>query len=155
LSRKFFAISTHFVRVTVPCPGEDCRLCETLPQRGLFYLAVMWGSGVSMLELGGLSASMLEQHAKLLHGGLRPGLVLDLSRKGAKLPVRSEVVRVQEGVNDVQHLDLANHVMALYKFPPANVGECIEQYEARCRQIAKVRNERFAVEFEQRRGLGV
>jgi hypothetical protein len=155
LSRRFFALSTHWVRSTVPCSGDDCTLCETLPVRGLFYLACMCNGRVSIVELGGLSASALEQHAKLLHQSMRPGLVIELSRKGAKSPVRSEVVREQAGVNDVSHLDLAAHVMALYKFPPPNVGESIESYELRCRIIAVVRNRRFAVSLEKSHQTGV
>src|SRR5438876_8046789 len=99
LSRKFFSLTTHWVRSTVPCCGDDCALCETLPCRGLFYLACSAQSHVAILELGSLSAMNIEQHAKLLHGGLRPGLVFALSRRGDKSPVHGEVVRVQDGVN--------------------------------------------------------
>lgn len=144
LSTRFFALSTHWTTSTSPCPGEDCRLCELLPLRGLFYLAVLCQSRVSILELGALSATDLEQHAKLLHGGLRAGLVVRLTRSSAKRPVRSEGIRVQANVSEVSQLELATHVMALYKFPCPNPGDDLAAYEVRCRQVAKVRSDRAA-----------
>lgn len=144
LSSKFFALTTHWDKCTLPCPGDDCRLCETLPARGLFYVAVMCNSRISMLELGALSASHFEQNAKLLHGGMNPGLVVLLSRKGPKQPVKSEGLRVQENCSEVSTLDLCAHVMALYKFPCPNPNEGLLGYELRCRQLAKVRSDRHA-----------
>ena len=144
LSSAFFALTTHWNKCTLPCSGSDCRLCEILPSRGLFYAAVMCGSRVSILELGAQSAGHFEQHVKLLHGGMRPGLVVALSRKGAKSPVRSEVIREVAGSVEVPMLELAAHVMALYKFPCPNPGEPMEKYELRCRSIATVRCNRAA-----------
>lgn len=144
LSTRFFALTTHWCKCTVPCCGDDCRLCEVLPARGIFYVACMAVSRVSILELGSQSASYFEQHAKLLHGGMRPGQVFCLSRKGAKSPVRSEVLRLQENCAEVAQLELASHVMALYKFPCPNPGEDLFAYETRCRAIAKVRCDRNA-----------
>src|SRR6266566_2548109 len=91
LSTRFFCLTTHWYKCTLPCPGDDCRLCEILPARGLFYAACSCNSRVSILELAAQSASLFEQHAKLLHGGMRVGLVFLLSRRGAKSPVASEV----------------------------------------------------------------
>lgn len=144
LSRKFFALTTHWNKCTLPCCGENCRLCEMLPARGLFYLACMCNSRISILELGSQSASYFEQHAKLLHGGMVPGLVFQLSRRGDKSPVRSEVVRTVNNAADVSLLELATHVMALYKFPCPQPGEELEDYELRCRHIARVRCDRAA-----------
>lgn len=144
LSRAFFALTTHWNKCTLPCCGDDCRLCELLPARGLFYAAVMCQDRVSILELGSQSAAYFEQHAKLLCGGMVSGLIFSLSRKGAKSPVRSEVVRTQPGCSDVSVLELASHVMALYKFPCPNPGETIETYETRCRAVSKVRCDRAA-----------
>lgn len=150
LSPRFFEITTHWNRVTVPCAGEDCDLCMLLPSRGLFYVACICMSTVRMVELGSQSAGHLEQHCKLLHGGMKPGLVIELSRRTAKSPVYSEVVRFQENVTPITHLNLAAHVMALYKFPPPNPSEDLERYELRLRESCKLRNHRLAEEILQR-----
>jgi len=142
LSSSFFAITTHWHKCTLPCCGQECKLCELLPARGLFYAAVVCNSRVSILELGSQSSSLFEQHAKVLHGGMRPGLVFELTRRGAKTPVRSEVIREVEKCTEVVQLDLAAHVMALYKFPCPNPCETIETYERRCRSVAKARCDR-------------
>lgn len=144
LSPRFFALTTHWNKCTVPCCGDDCRLCELLPARGLFYVAAMCCSRVSILELASQSASHFEQHCKLLHGGLRAGLVLKLDRRGAKSPVRSEVLRFQEKCSEVSQLELATRVMALYKFPCPNPGEDLATYEIRIRGVARVRCNRAA-----------
>lgn len=144
LSSRFFALTTHWNVGTIPCSGEGCRLCELLPMRGLFYVAVECVSRVHILELGGYSATLLEQHAKLLYGGMAPGLVFALSRKGAKQPVRSEVIRTREGISEVPLLELAARVMTLYKFPGPNPGDDIERYESRCQAVAQVRTDRAA-----------
>jgi len=150
LSQQFFAVTTHWVGRTVLCSGDECVLCDLLPSRGLFYLAVFCAGQTRLLELGAQSASHLEQHCKLLHGGLRAGLVLELSRRGAKQPVHSEVVRFQAGAESVPLLLLATRVMALYKFPPPNSEEALVEYEVRVRRCCNVRNVRLAKEFEQR-----
>lgn len=147
LSSEFFAISTHWAKVTVPCAGEACDLCNVCATRGLFYLAVTWCSRLSLLELGGQGANDLEQHCKLLHGDLRPGLVLRLGRKRQKDPVRSECVREIPAAQPVPLLALARHVMAVYKFPPPNPSEAIEDYERRCRSVAQIRNRALAAQL--------
>ena len=144
LSKRFFALTTHWVSYTIPCPGEDCALCEQVPARGLFYAAVMCNSRVSILELGAQSASLFEQHAKLLHGGLNVGLVFALTRRSAKSPVRSEVIREQDKCTPVDQLELAAHVLALFKFPCPNPGEDLLSYEKRSRGLAKIRSDRAA-----------
>jgi hypothetical protein len=143
-SSKFFAITTHWNNCTVPCCGQECPLCDLLPARGLFYLAGFCQQRISILELGAMSASHLEQHVKLLHGGLRPGLLLRISRRGEKKPVLSDCVGFVESVREVEMLDLAAHVMAVYKFPPPNPGEDLALFEFRCRSIAKIRCNRAA-----------
>lgn len=144
LSTRWFMLTTHWNKCTLPCCGENCRLCEILPSRGLFYVAVHCNSRISILELASQSASHFEQHAKLLGGGMRCGLVFSLERRGAKHPVRSEIVREQERCSEVALLELATRVMALYKFPCPNPGEDLVQYELRCRTVAKVRCDRAA-----------
>lgn len=146
LSREFFCLTTHWNRCTIPCAGDGCALCEILPARGLFYLAAMCMGRVHLVELGALSAANLEQHAKLLHGGLRQGLVFSLARRTAKSPVYSECIREQAGVSPVSQIVLAAHVLALYKFPPPNPADSIESYEMRVRGIAQRRNELAAAQ---------
>ena len=130
------SIGTRFCAPSMAVRCASCfraAACTTSPLR----VAVTSRS----LELGGQSASHFEQHAKMLHGGMTPGLVFELSRRGAKSPVHSEVSRVQESVDAVPRLLLAQRVMALYKFPCCNPGDTIEQYESRLRSIAQRRNE--------------
>lgn len=143
-SRTFFALGTHWVGHTVPCCGEQCQLCETLVCRGLFYAAVIGDGRQCMLELGALSATHLEEHCKLLHGGMRVGLVLDVWRRSAKSPVNSCVVGSRDGCREVASVDLAGHVMAVYKFPPPNFAEGVEDYEKRCRTISRIRNRQMS-----------
>lgn len=150
LSLRFFEVTTHWVDRTVLCSGLDCPLCELLASRGLFYVAVHCFSEVRLLELGAQSASHLEQHCKLLHGGMKSGQVLSLSRRTAKSPVYSEVVRFQENASSVSELTLAARVMALYKFPPPNPGETLETYEARIHASSLVRNKRIAADLVSR-----
>jgi len=149
LSREFFCLTTHWHRCTVPCAGAGCALCDILPARGLFYLAAMCMGRVHLVELGALSAANLEQHAKLLHSGLRQGLVFSLSRRTGKSPVHSEVLREQVGVSVVLPLALAARVMALYKYPPPNPGETLEAYEVRIQTIALRRNDLLAKQIAE------
>lgn len=155
LSTAFFSLTTHFSRVTVLCAIDGCALCDILPSRGLFYLAVMCCGRVHLLELGAQSAGHLEQHARLLHGGLVPGLVFELSRRGAKSPVHSEVVRVQPGATEVDRLTLAQRVLAVYKYPCCNPGDSIAEYESRIHAIAQRRNQYLAAELQKHKLAGV
>jgi len=75
---------------------------------------------------------------------MTPGQVYRLVRKGAKNPVKSEIIRIQERVSQVDTLDLAAHVLALYKFPPPNPGEDLLKFEERSRRVARVRTDRAA-----------
>lgn len=144
LSSRFFAITTHWNKCTVPCCGDDCPLCEILPARGLFYAAVTCASRLSILELASQSSSHFEQSVRFAPGGFNAGQVVELQRRGAKHPVRSEVCRFQEGVTAVDHFDLVRHVMALYKYPVPNPTEDLATYEIRCSGIARVRCNRAA-----------
>lgn len=147
VSRSFFCLTTHFVRVTIPCAVDGCALCEMLPSRGLFYLGCLCQGRLSLLELGAFSANDFEQHAKLLHGGLRPGLVFRVSRRGGKQPIHSECIQELPAVSEVSLMTLAQRVLAIYKFPCANPDELIEQYEERIRRIALRRNEHLAAQL--------
>jgi len=144
LSAKSFCLTTHYAAHTVPCAGRECPLCELLPQRGLWYVAGAVNGRVMMVEFGGQSFSLLEQHARLLHGGLKVGQVYNLERRGVKRPTWSECVGFKEDCTAVDHFDLAKHVMALYRFPPPNPGEDFLSFECRCHRLAFVRNKRTA-----------
>jgi hypothetical protein len=149
LSSTFFALTTHWIAQTVPCSGEDCGLCEFLPGRGMFYVAVYWNSRVCLLELSAVSASHFEQHCRLLHGGMRPGLEFNASRRTVKRPVYTQVTGFKEGTQNINHFDLAMHVMLLYKLPCPNPGENIESYEERLRIMTKIRNRRLADQLKR------
>lgn len=144
LGGKYFCLTTHWLGYSIPCVVDDCPLCDQLAARGLWYLAVKWDSRTSLLELGSVSASNVEHNAKLMGGGMRAGVVLELGRHGPKKPVMSEFVRFVDGVAPIDYIDLVRHVMCLYKFPPPNPGDDVNAYEKRCRQIARVRCERLA-----------
>lgn len=144
LSTRFFCLTTHWSKITFPCCGDDCRVCELLPARGLFYLAVGCNSQVSLLELASQSSSYFEQHAKFMGGGMIVGQVFTVSRRTDKAPVRSELIRMQEKCSEVPQLELARRVMALYKFPCPNPGEDLGKYEMRCRAVARIRCDRAA-----------
>lgn len=150
LSDRFFSLTTHWNGCTVPCPGDNCLLCETSPRRGLFYLAVGCDSRRSLLELASHSAADFEHSAKLYGGGMTPGAVFALSRRSDKSPIRSEFVRRQDVREPVDILDLARHVMAVFKFPPPNPTEDIEAYEKRCRWMAKNRTDRIVRELAEK-----
>jgi predicted RNA-binding Zn-ribbon protein involved in translation (DUF1610 family) len=119
-------------------------VCEIMPARGLFYLAVGCNGLISLLELAAQSSSGFEQHAKFMGGGMIVGQVFRVQRRTDKAPVKAELLRVQERCAEVPHLELAKRVMALYKFPCPNPGEDIASYEHRCRLVAKVRCDRQA-----------
>lgn len=144
LSTRFFALTTHWNKLTFPCCGDDCAVCEMMPARGLFYLAVGCNGQISLLELASQSSSYFEQHAKFMGGGMIVGQVFRVQRRTDKAPVKSELIRTQEKCSEVPHLELAKRVMSLYKFPCPNPGEDIGQYEIRCRLVAKVRCDRAA-----------
>lgn len=148
LSSRFFAVTTHWVGHTVLCCVDNCDLCEILPSRGLFYFAAHVLGRNYLVELGSQSAGHLEQHAKLLNAGMKPGQVYELRRMGKKQPVRSEVVRFQEGVSEVPHLTLAQRVMALYRYPGPNPSESLEQYESRVFALCRRRCEGSALSLK-------
>lgn len=147
-SDAFFPLTTHWINHTVPCCGDGCDLCELLPGRGLFYVAAVVMSRVSLVELGAQSASHFEQHAKLLHGGMVPGLVLELSRSSPKQPVRTEGLRFQEKVSPIPMLSLASHVCALYRLPCPNPDEDLDRYSRRLQSLVRRRNEVLALELK-------
>lgn len=155
LSKEFLPLSIHWVGKSVVCSRENCALCEWLPARALFYVACSVGGRASMLELGAMSSSHLEQHCKLLHRGMRPGLVVELTRRSAKSPVYAEVVEEMTSVAEVTLVELVGRVMALYHLPGPNPGECLEAFEKRVRMLASKRSEIAAASLKERRKVGV
>lgn len=141
LGDAFLPLTVHWCGKTVPCGGDGCVLCSSLPGRGLFYLPVNWDGRVSILELGVLSANHLEQHCKLLHGGMKPGQVVRLTKRTLRAPAYSEVIDFKEGCKAVSRLELAPRVMRLYQLPGTNPGEGLNEYSARVSVIAKRRAE--------------
>lgn len=141
LSSRFLPLTVHWVGRSVPCCATGCALCAWLPARGLFYLPVALRGRTSILELGSISACHLEQHAKLLHQGMRPGLEIRLVRRSAKAPIFSEVVGERPGVAEVTLIELACRVCALYQLPPANPAETFDEYQDRLRLITRRRSE--------------
>ena len=148
LSPAFFSMTTHWIGHTVPCCIDDCDLCELCPQRGLFYLAVFCMSRTMMLELGAQSSGHLEQHAKLLHGGLKAGQTITCSRRGQRQPVFSEVTGFHENTSAVSMIDLAVKVMAIYKLPCNNPGDDLETYSHRLANMVRIRNKRLALDWK-------
>jgi hypothetical protein len=155
LSDRFFALTTHWLQMkslpkgaTVPCPGEDCGLCEYVAPRGLFFLAVAVNGDPYILEMAAQSSAYLEQHVRLLHGGLVPGHVLELQRMSSKSPIRSEYVRHRDNVKCVPMITLCARVMALFRFPGPNPDEGLEQYETRIRLMAQRRCTQYALEWK-------
>lgn len=154
-SEGFLPLTTHWVGKTVVCAGDGCCLCDLLPARGVFYLPVVCAGRASILELSAVSASHFEQHCKLLHGGIRPGLVVELRRRGHKSPVHSEVVGTVGTATAVPMLKFVGLVMALYHFPGANPGESFDHYEKRLRQMVLSRSVRERRLYEERASKGV
>lgn len=140
LGSQFLPVQVHWVGRSVPCCVEDCALCALLPRRAFYYLPVDAGGRVSMLELSPTSAGSLEQHLKLLHGGMAVGHVLLLRRRGLKHPVYAECIGAQGGGKEFPFHRFASLVMALYNLPPMGVVEEIDAYDARVRGIVAKRN---------------
>jgi len=152
---SFLPLTTHWVGHTVICAGDDCRLCEVLPVRGLFYLPVVCASRPSILELSSVSSSHFEQHCKLLHGGIQPGLRIDLTRRGHKQPVHSEVVGNVPTASAVPLIEFVGKVMTLYHFPGPNPGEDFEAFEVRLQSMALLRADRERRSYDARSNRGV
>jgi hypothetical protein len=119
--------------------------------RGLWYLPVSVDGRPSILELSSVASANLEQHAKLLHGGLAAGQLVEFSRRGAKAPIHAEIVDQKEGVIEPPALLFASRVMALYHLPAANPTDTRERYEQRLRAISLLRAEQ-AYESEMKKG---
>lgn len=151
LASRFLPLSVHWIGQSIVCPGSECDLCELLPIRGVFFLPVMCGGRTSILELASQSSAHLEMHCKLMHGGLRAGLVVRLTRRAAKHPVHSEVIDARTGVESVAELVFASRVAALFHLPPCNPEENLHVYEQRLQKMT--RNRGSIVAARMRAGL--
>ena len=145
---RLLPLSVHWVQKSIVCPGDGCDLCTDLPVRGLFYLPVVCCNRVSLLELGAQAASHLEQHCKLLHAGLRPGLSIRLSRRTSKSPIYSEVLEFVDSTRAIDFMTFVSRVMALYHLPCANPEESFQDYSERLILIAK---RRAQIEYDRMR----
>lgn len=152
---RFLPMTVHWIGRSVVCGGDGCDLCAVLPGRGLFYLPVVCGGRPSILELGALSSSLLEQHCKLLHNGIQAGHVIRLTRRSAKSPVMGEVVETREGVRSVDLMTFVARVVALYHLPGPNPNEGFEEYEQRIRTLALHRAAKERERIESRSSGGV
>ena len=150
LSEKWLPLTVHWAKRSLLCAHDKCPLCSWLPARGLYYAAVSFGSRASMLELGALSSSLIEQHCGLLHQGMRPGLRLRLWRSSQKAPVHGEVVGVIEDAKAIDARELAIRVMALYQMPGPNPCEEWDAWQERLCLLARRRAEVAVREIEGR-----
>lgn len=150
LGSAFLPLSVHWVGHSIPCSRKQCALCEALPVRALFYLPVACQGRTSIFEVSSTASANIEQHCKLLHGGLRPGLELDVLRRSAKSPLYGEVVGEHSSTSEVPLLLFASRVMALYHLPCANPQETLEAYQVRLHKICAVRNERLAQQLVEK-----
>ena len=148
LGGRMLPLSVHWLGRSVICAGDCCALDDYLPARGVYYLPVVWGASVSILELAAQSSSHLEQLCSLLHGGMRAGLKVRISRKTPKASLYSEVIGFSETTREVDFLDFASRVMAIYHLPPANPSDTIESYESRVRLIAVTRANHEALKLK-------
>lgn len=139
LSDRFVPLTTHWIDKSVVCPRDECVLCSTVPQRGLFYVPVDHSGKMMLLELPAMAAAHLEQHLKLLHGGMAPGQVLHLTRRGKKSPIYSECIAVRPGCSAPPLLFVLGAVMAIYQYPPPNPGEDVASYDVRIHKLAVAR----------------
>lgn len=135
-SGDWIRLSTHFSGRTFLCSnGPECPLCEILPSRSFWYLPVgrVPGMRPAILELSSHASSDLEQVAKLAFGSMGPGARIELSRRGARAPVRSEAVESVLGACRVNLQTWGSALMAIYGLPQFGALESLEAYGERVR----------------------
>jgi len=144
LANGFTSVPTHWNGHTILCGGDACALCQFLAVRSCYYTAVSCQGHVSLLEVGGATVSAFEMHAGLLHGGLRPGLEFELWRKARNMPVQGEIMEFHPDTRAIDPAAMMSRVMALYKMPPINPSETLEEYGERLEKMACLRAEHVA-----------
>lgn len=144
LSGDWLRLATHWVGKTVICPEtESCPLCELIGVRCFWYLpaAVLPGKSPCLLELSALSSADLEQRGKLFCGRIGSGIEIELTRRGSKSPIRSEIVADTPSSVRVDFQTWATALMAVYSLPMLNSDETIVEYGVRVRNLIVQRAE--------------
>ena len=151
LCDEWLRLDTHFYKRTQICLGSDaCPVCSFLPARSYYYLPAVTATTrrPTLLELSPLASADLEQQAKLLEQGLRPGLELEFSRRSCRAPVRSSVVRQGPAPKAVPKHVWVTAVMAVYGFGAMREDEDLVAYRRRLMPSAVARCERLAAELK-------
>lgn len=150
LSVHWLRLSTHFYKRTQICLGTDaCPVCHLLPSRCYYYLPALYTATRRpvLLELSPHASSDLEQMARLQEQGFRPGLVVELSRRSKRAPVKTVVVRQDRTPPAVSPREWLTAVMGIYGFGEMREGESLEGYRARLFPAAVSRCDRLAAEL--------
>lgn len=135
----FLRVATHWARKTVICvETDDCPLCACLPSRAYWYVpAVYLTTGQPcLLELSALSSGDLEQRAKFFGRPDLLGVQVELSRKGKRSPVRSEVVGHDPAARTCPAHIWVSKLMHVFGLRPLAEGESIETYSEAVRPQA-------------------
>jgi hypothetical protein len=152
LGADWLRLDTHFYKRTQICLGsEACPVCAFLPARSYYYLPAVVAATrrPTLLELSPLASSDLEQQAKLLEQGLRPGLELIFTRRSCRAPVRCSVVRQGAAPKAVPHHVWVSAVMAVFGFGAMLENEDLVAYRKRLMPSAVARCERLAGELKE------
>lgn len=151
LASDWLRLDTHFYKRTQVCLGtEACPVCSFLPARSYYYLPAVVASTrrPTLLELSPLASADLEQQAKLLEQGLRPGLELVFTRRSCRAPVRCSVVRQGPAPKPVAQHVWVSAVMAVFGFGAMLPSEDLAAYRKRLMPSAVARSERLAGELK-------
>lgn len=139
LSGHWIRLVTHYASRTVLCPEDyRCELCDILPARPFWYLPafVEPTRRPCLLELSASTSADLEQVAKFCGGEVDAGLRLRLSRRTSKSPIRCEALEPPESVQRSPVQQWGTCLMAIFGFPAFGVGETVDRYGDRVREIA-------------------
>jgi len=142
LSGSWIRLATHYSGRTFLCADcEECPLCELLPARAFWYLPAVKipGRRPGLLELSAHASADLEQVANLAFGSVGAGCRLDLSRRSAKAPIRSEAVSFTASPDRVRVDEWGSCLMAIYGLPPMHCEEAVAVYGDRVRPLLMTR----------------
>lgn len=142
LADSWVRLVTHFWGHTFLCPeGPKCDACEFLPRRPYWYLPVLefQTQRHCILELSAAACSDLEQRCRFVGSAPRAGVQVEMSRKSAKAQIRLEVLGQETPTGEAALWDWGTALMALYRLPPMQRGELLEQYGARVRRTVTSR----------------
>lgn len=150
LAGQWVCLATHYHKRTQICLGrDDCPVCAFLPSRCYYYLpaAYLESRRPVLLEMSPMAASDLEQTSKLLEQGIRAGLVLRVTRRSCRAPLRFECVTQGPAPAVIHESDWVTAVMAIYGFGAMKPGESLADYRERMKPAALARCERLAGEL--------